>query len=309
MRELIFRPVTIVQILPLRMKIAIHGRTFSESARPFIQAMFNELRNRRVEIQLFEPFRRFLDSVQVHHFSNHLYNTADELFDARLIVSMGGDGTLLEAVSLVGAREIAVIGINVGRLGFLATVPPERIDDMITSLEEGKYRIDERSMLVMETETDIFDGQNFGLNDFTITKTDTSSMITVHSYLNGEFLNSYWADGLIVSTPTGSTGYSLSCGGPVLVPHSQNFILTPVSPHNLNVRPLIVEDTSVLSFEVKSRSNNFMVSLDARSRVVDASVKLTIRKAPFSARLVKMLDDDFFNTLRSKLSWGLDMRN
>ncbi len=291
------------------MKIAVHGRTFSESARPFIQAMFNDLRERNSEVQIFEPFRHFLDSMQVLHFSEKMYNSADELFDARLVVSMGGDGTLLEAVSLVGARQIPVVGINVGRLGFLATVPPERIPDMISALEEFKFRIDERSMVIIESDVDLFDGLNFGLNDFTITKTDTSSMITVHAYLNDEFLNSYWADGLIVSTPTGSTGYSLSCGGPVLVPHSQNFILTPVSPHNLNVRPLVVEDTSVLSFEVKSRSNNFMVSLDARSRVVDSSVRFTVRKAPFVARLIKMLDDDFFNTLRSKLSWGLDMRN
>jgi NAD+ kinase len=291
------------------MKIAVHGRNFSESARPFIQGMFDELRDRPIEVQLFEPFRHFLDIMQVRHYSTLTYRSSTDLYDARLVVSLGGDGTLLETVSLVGARQIAVIGINVGRLGFLATVPPERIADMITALEDGKYRIDERSMLVLESDTDIFDGQNFGLNDFTITKTDTSSMITVHSYLNGEFLNSYWADGLIVSTPTGSTGYSLSCGGPVLVPHSQNFILTPVSPHNLNVRPLVVEDTSVLSFEVKSRSNSFLVSLDARSHVVDASVRLTARKAPFAARLVKMLDDNFFDTLRNKLSWGLDMRN
>jgi NAD+ kinase len=291
------------------MKIAVHGRSFSESARPFIQGMFDELRERPIEVQLFAPFRHFLDIMQVRHYSTQTYSSATDLYDARLVVSLGGDGTLLETVSLVGARQIAVIGINVGRLGFLATVPPERIADMITALEDGKYRIDERSMLVLESDTDIFDGQNFGLNDFTITKTDTSSMITVHSYLNGDFLNSYWADGLIVSTPTGSTGYSLSCGGPVLVPHSQNFILTPVSPHNLNVRPLVVEDTSVMSFEVKSRSNSFLVSLDARSHVVDVSVKLTVRKAPFAARLVKMLDDNFFDTLRNKLSWGLDMRN
>jgi NAD+ kinase len=290
------------------MKIAVHGRTFTESARPFIQGMFNELRDRDIQVQVYAPFRLFLDSMQVPHYTDQVYTSAEDLFDARLIVSLGGDGTLLETVSLVGPRQIAVIGINVGRLGFLATVPPERIADMITALEEGRYKIDERSMLLIEN-VDLFEGQNFGLNDFTITKTDTSSMITVHSYLNGEFLNSYWADGLIVSTPTGSTGYSLSCGGPVLVPHSQNFILTPVSPHNLNVRPLVVEDTSVLSFEVISRSNSFLVSLDARSRVVDTSLRLTVQKASFSARLIKMLDDNFFNTLRNKLSWGLDMRN
>lgn len=180
---------------------------------------------------------------------------------------------------------------------------------MIAALENSQFRIDERTLVEVESNIDLFDGLNFGLNDFTITKTDTSSMITVHTYLNEEFLNSYWADGLIVSTPTGSTGYSLSCGGPVLMPHSQNFIVTPISPHNLNVRPLVVEDTAVIRLEVKSRSSNFLVSLDARSRIVDENTQLLVRKAGFVARLIKMKDDSFLNTLRSKLSWGLDMRN
>lgn len=291
------------------MKIAIHGRNFNESARPFIENMFNELSRRKVEVQLSKPFRTFLDQNGIAHYSELVYEKPDQLFDARLIVSMGGDGTLLETISHVGKRQIPAIGINVGRLGFLATVPPERITDMIQALENSQYRIDERTLVEIESNIDLFDGQNFGLNDFTITKTDTSSMITVHTYLNDEFLNSYWADGLIISTPTGSTGYSLSCGGPVLVPHSQNFIITPISPHNLNVRPLVVEDTAIIRLEVKSRSNNFLVSLDARSRVVDENTLLTVRKANFIARLIKMHDDSFLNTLRSKLSWGLDMRN
>ncbi|WAC11099.1 NAD kinase [Dyadobacter pollutisoli] len=291
------------------MKIAIHGRNFNESARPFIENMFNELSRRKVEVQLSRPFRIFLDQTGIAHFSTLVYEKPEELFDARLVVSMGGDGTLLETITHVGKRQIPAIGINVGRLGFLATVSPERIADMITALETSQFRIDERTLVAIDSNIDLFDGLNFGLNDFTITKTDTSSMITVHTYLNGEFLNSYWADGLIVSTPTGSTGYSLSCGGPVLVPHSQNFIITPISPHNLNVRPLVVEDTAVIKLEVKSRSNNFLVSLDARSRVVDENTQLTVRKADFTAKLIKMLDDSFLNTLRSKLSWGLDMRN
>ncbi|TLV00030.1 NAD kinase [Dyadobacter luticola] len=291
------------------MKIAIHGRNFNESARPFIENMFNELRTRKIEVQLSRPFRTFLDQTGISHYSHLVYEKPEELFDARLVVSMGGDGTLLETISHVGKRQIPAIGINVGRLGFLATVSPERIADMIAALESSQFRIDERTLVSIESNIDLFDGLNFGLNDFTITKTDTSSMITVHTYLNQEFLNSYWADGLIVSTPTGSTGYSLSCGGPVLVPHSQNFIITPISPHNLNVRPLVVEDTAVIRLEVKSRSNNFLVSLDARSRVVDENTQLTVRKADFTARLIKMKDDSFLNTLRSKLSWGLDMRN
>lgn len=211
---------------------------------------------------------------------------------------------------MVGPKQIPVIGVNVGRLGFLATVAPERIRDMIKALESGNYRIETRTILEAEAnQKDIFNGVNFALNDIAITKTETSSMITVHSYLNGQFLNSYWADGLIVSTPTGSTGYSLSCGGPVLVPNSKNLIVTPVSPHNLNVRPLVVEDSAVLTLEVNSRSNNFLLSLDSRSGIVDVSTRLTVRKANFVARLIKMQDENFFDTLRSKLNWGLDMRN
>ena len=291
------------------MKIAIHGRNFNESARPYIESMFGELARRKIDVQLSATFRSFLDEQNIQHCSHMVYGCPDELCDARLVVSMGGDGTLLETISHVGKRRIPVIGINVGRLGFLATVSPERISDMIEALENNQYKIDERTLVKVESNIDLFEGRNFGLNDFTITKTDTASMITVHTYLNDEFLNSYWADGLIISTPTGSTGYSLSCGGPVLVPHSQNFIITPVSPHNLNVRPLVVEDSSVIRLEVKSRSNNFLVSMDSRSRVVDEVTELTVSKADFTARLIKMRDDSFLDTLRSKLSWGLDMRN
>jgi len=291
------------------MKIAIHGRNFNESARPYIESMFNELARRKIDVQLSATFRSFLDEQNIQHSSQMVYGTPDELCDARLVVSMGGDGTLLETISHVGKRRIPVIGINVGRLGFLATVSPERISDLIEALENNQYKIDERTLVKVESNIDLFEGRNFGLNDFTITKTDTASMITIHTYLNDEFLNSYWADGLIISTPTGSTGYSLSCGGPVLVPHSQNFIITPVSPHNLNVRPLVVEDSSIIRLEVKSRSNNFLVSMDSRSRVVDVVTELTVSKADFTARLIKMREDSFLDTLRSKLSWGLDMRN
>lgn len=291
------------------MKIAIHGRNFNEPARPYIESMFNELNSRKIDVQLSAAFRSFLDKQGIQHYASMVYDYPDELCDARLVVSMGGDGTLLETIAHVGKRRIPVIGINVGRLGFLATVSPERISDMIEALENNQYKIDERTLVKVDSNIDLFDGRNFGLNDFTITKTDTASMITVHTYLNDEFLNSYWADGLIISTPTGSTGYSLSCGGPVLVPHSQNFIITPVSPHNLNVRPLVVEDSSVIRLEVKSRSNNFLVSMDSRSRVVDEVTELTVSKADFTARLIKMRDDSFLDTLRSKLSWGLDMRN
>lgn len=291
------------------MKIAIHGRNFTEAARPFIQTMFNELARQNHSVQLSTIYRGILDSIGVEHGVEQGYDTEQNLFDADFIFSLGGDGTLLEAVTHVGKRETPIVGINVGRLGFLATIPPSGIPSMLQRIEEGNFSLDKRSLVSLESDNKLFGDLNFGLNDITITKTDTSSMITVHSYMNEEFLNSYWADGLIVSTPTGSTGYSLSCGGPVLVPHSKNFIVTPISPHNLNVRPMVVEDSCVLKFEISSRSGSFLVALDARSLVVEDAAQLTVRKADFQAQLVKMPEDTFFNTLRSKLSWGLDMRN
>jgi len=291
------------------MKLAIHGRNFADAARPFIQQMFDELARQQVEVQLSQTYRTFLDTVGVAHYSTQTYTSHRDLGEADFALSLGGDGTLLEVVTQVGPRLTPIVGINVGRLGFLATVNPDAISAMIQSLFAGKYNLDERSLIALQSDEDLFDGVPFGLNDVTITKTETSSMITVHTYLDGEFLNSYWADGLIVSTPSGSTGYSLSCGGPVLLPHTANFIITPVSPHNLNVRPMVVPDSSLLSFEVESRSNTFLVSVDSRFRTVDLSTRLSVRKEAFPARLVKLEGDNFLDTLRSKLNWGWDIRN
>ncbi|MFN8357151.1 MAG: NAD kinase [Spirosomataceae bacterium] len=291
------------------MKIAIHGRQFNEQAKPFIQAMFDELARRHVEVQLSASYFEMLRDGGVKHPYNGTYTNCQELNATDFIFSLGGDGTLLDTVTQVGPKEIPILGVNIGRLGFLATVAPSELVETLAILFEGDYVIDERSLVHLEAERDLFDGLNFGLNECTITKTDTSSMIVVHTHINGEFLNSYWADGLLVSTPTGSTGYCLSVGGPVMLPHSQSFVVAPISPHNLNVRPMIVEDTSVITMEVESRSRSFLVSLDSRSRIVEGSLPITIRKENFKARLVKMPDDRFLNTLRNKLNWGLDIRN
>jgi NAD+ kinase len=291
------------------MKIAIHGRNFSEQTRPFVQSMFDTLAARGIEVQLSATYRQFLDEAGLTHNSHLTYSQPAEIFEADFAFSLGGDGTLLDVVSHVGPREIPIVGINIGRLGFLATVSPGGIQYMLHALMHQKYTIDERSLVSVEAEADPFEGIPFGLNDFTITRTQSSSMITVHTYLDGEFLNSYWADGLIISTPSGSTGYSLSCGGPVLLPHTNNFIITPISPHNLNVRPMIIMDTCKLSFEVESRSGNFLIALDSRSKTVDVATKLQVQREQFSAKLVKLSDDNFLNTLRSKLNWGFDVRN
>jgi NAD+ kinase len=210
---------------------------------------------------------------------------------------------------MVGNAEIPILGINTGRLGFLATTPKEKIEQALTDLLNRNYKIDARTLIKMESNRPIFQDIDFALNEFGILKTDSSSMITVHTYVDGDYLNSYWADGLIVATPTGSTGYSLSCGGPIVLPHSNNFIITPVSAHNLNVRPLIVSDQSEITFKIESRSNKFLVSLDSKSESVDNDVKLTVRKEDFQAKLVTFSYSNYFDTLRQKLNWGLDLRN
>ncbi len=291
------------------MKIAIHGRNFPEQARPYIQSMFDELAKRQAEVILSQEYREFLDAANVAHYSTETYSVADGVIEADFIFSLGGDGTLLDAVTHVGDRQIPIVGINIGRLGFLATVAPNTIRLMIDALYTEQFTLDERTLVSVRSSQDIFGHLPFGLNDFTITRTQTSSMITVHAYLNGEFLNSYWADGLIVCTPSGSTGYSLSCGGPVLLPQTNNFIITPISPHNLNVRPMVVMDTCQLSFEVESRSGNFLAALDSRSFTVETSVRISLQKESFKARLVKLSEGGFLNTLRSKLNWGWDIRN
>jgi NAD+ kinase len=226
-----------------------------------------------------------------------------------VVLSLGGDGTLLETVTLVRDRGIPVLGINLGRLGFLASVSKNEIYYAVDELIKGAYKLDKRNLLYLECEEKFFGEVNFALNDFVIHKNDTSSMITIHAFINGEFLNSYWGDGLIISTPTGSTGYSLSCGGPILFPQSDSFVVTPVSPHNLNVRPIIISDKSVLSFEVEGRSSSFLLSLDSRSCSVNYDVPMAIRKAPFTINLVQFDSTNYLKTLRTKLSWGVDSRN
>jgi NAD+ kinase len=291
------------------MKIAIHGRPFNDAAKPYIQSMFDELHSREVQMQISAVYNSILNESGINTYCNASYETGNELINADFMLSLGGDGTLLDSLTHIGAKEIPILGINMGRLGFLATVSPENIIVELAMLFQGKFEIENRTLVSIASNIDIFNGINFGLNELGIMKTDTSSMIVIKAYLNNEFLNSYWADGLIVSTPTGSTGYNLSVGGPVVTPGSDIFVISPMSPHNLNVRPLVVSDNSELRFEVESRSNNFLVSLDSRSKVVDDNTIITLKKEKFKARLLKIRGSDFLDTLRSKLNWGLDVRN
>jgi NAD+ kinase len=291
------------------MKVAVYGRIFKPEVAPFIQEMFHELENQGVQIVIFGVFKAFLDHHIVYKNTPTIFENKLDLIDVDAIISIGGDGTLLETVTYVGDLEKPILGINIGRLGFLATISKNDIIKAVKSFVNGYYSVDERHLVSVESETNIFGEANFGLNEFAILKRDTSSMIIVHTYIDGEFLNSYWADGLIISTPTGSTGYSLSCGGPVVLPHSNSFIISPVCPHNLNVRPLIVSAESVLSFEVEGRSKTFLASLDSRSKILDCSVQIAVKKADFKVKLVNIEGSNFLKTLREKLNWGFDVRN
>jgi NAD+ kinase len=225
------------------------------------------------------------------------------------VCSIGGDGTILEAVSFSAQRGIPVAGVHTGRLGFLATISYGGLEDLVRRIKAGDYILEERSLVQLVDERNLFDGRNFALNEVAIMKRDTGSMITVHTFLNGKYLNSYWADGLIISTPTGSTGYSLSCGGPIVLPHSDSFIITPVSPHNLNVRPLVIPDSAVITCTVEGRGKKALLSLDTRSRAIDMDSSFSVRKETFSAKLLRLPQDDFTDTLRNKLYWGADLRN
>ena len=225
------------------------------------------------------------------------------------MLSLGGDGTLLESVTITGSLQHPILGINTGRLGFLTSTPDKNIDDILDHLYKKEYDIDERTLIRLDADPNPFGALNYALNEFAIMKSDSSSMITIHSYIDNHYLNSYWADGLVVSTPTGSTGYSLSCGGPVVVPRSKNFIITPVSVHNLSVRPIVISDESTISFETESRSGQFLVSLDSRSKTFGKKQRLTVTRESFTSKLIKFRDYNYFDTLRQKLNWGLDVRN
>ncbi len=293
------------------MKIGVYGKqVLNEESIDFVHFIIDLLRNKGVEVFIHEAFMDVIRKGKLVKSKAHSFSEKDEVvgtFD--FMLSLGGDGTLLETVTIIRDKGIPIIGINLGRLGFLASVSKNDIYYAIDELLKGSFGIDKRSLLYLESEEPLFGDLNFGLNDFVIHKNDTSSMITVHAFINGEFLNSYWGDGLIISTPTGSTGYSLSCGGPILFPQSGSFAVTPVSPHNLNVRPIIISDESVLSFEVEGRSSSFLVSMDSRSTSVNYDVQMAIRRAPFSVNLVKLNNSNYLKTLRSKLNWGVDVRN
>jgi NAD+ kinase len=274
---------------------------------PYVDLLLEILTNKGCRVLISNQFyeqNRLKCSLSL----DSVFHTATE-DDIDILLSLGGDGTMLDSTALVGQSNIPILGINMGKLGFLATIAKDHIAQALDKLFSKEFEIERRTLIQLRTEVDYFDGSGFALNEFSILRRETQSMITVKAFLNGEHLNTYWADGIMVATPTGSTGYSLSCGGPIVLPQANNFIITPVSPHNLNVRPLIVPDISELTFEVYARDRNFLISLDTRSRSIEGDVTFHISKAQFEAQLIRISGYNFVQTLKNKLSWGLDKRN
>jgi NAD+ kinase len=293
------------------MQIVVYGKQYKEKDLPHIQAVFDALYEQGVNTYVYTPY---LQDIESHITFPGPYAPFDNYRDFLVhridfVIVLGGDGTMLNAVTLVRDANVPLLGINLGRLGFLANIEQAGIRAAVGKLVSGQYRIDSRTTLYLESHPTLFADMPFALNDCTLLKRDTSSMITIHAFLNGDHLNTYWADGIILATPTGSTGYSLSCGGPVIFPDSANFVLTPVAPHNLNVRPIVISDDSVISFEIEGRADNFICTLDSRFELITAQHQLAVRRNSFSVQLVLLENDSFLQTIRQKLAWGVDARN
>ncbi len=291
------------------MRIGIHGKDLQNKSSRFLIKVLDALQQRQVETWVSDKFLKLVKPDKLASYKLKSFDHDANLRNLDFFLSLGGDGTMLESVTYIGKAEVPILGINTGRLGFLATNSRDDFEAAIESLVNGNYTIDTRSLLKLISSPKLFGTLNFALNDFTIIKKDTSAMITVHVYVDGQLLNSYWADGIIVSTPTGSTGYSLSCGGPLVYPESESLIITPVSPHNLGTRPIVISDRSEITFQIEGRSKKYLVSLDSRFETIDESVKLKIKKERFHVKLVQLEGQHYFQTLRQKLNWGLDIRN
>ncbi len=292
------------------MRVAIYGRRPDEAKVPYIRLLLHELAIRQADVVVFKQFKRELQKEipeleKCPSFSNH----KDIAGKIDFMISIGGDGTLLDTVTLIRDSGTPVLGINIGRLGFLSSIGKEEISHALNCLVEGRFTIDKRSMVHLDDNGNLFGEVNYALNEFTIHKRESTSMIRINTFINDDFLTSYWADGLIVATPTGSTAYSLSCGGPIILPESKSFVITPVAPHNLSMRPIVIPDHSVVSFEPESRQGRFYCTLDSRQEEVKSNLRLTVRKEDFHFNLIRLPESNFLQTLRNKLLWGYDKRN
>lgn len=294
------------------MRFAIYSKVFKPKDKPYVQEMFDALRQLHITPIVHQPyFEQLKEHIQLSSDFIACFQTHEDIksHPPDMMITLGGDGTILSVLTLIKDLNLPIAGINLGRLGFLTGIDKNAITKAMQCLKDKNYRINQRTLITLASDPPIFQHMNFALNDCTILKRDNSSMIIVHTYLDGVFLNSYWADGLIISTPTGSTGYSLSCGGPILHPNSGNFVITPVAPHNLTMRPIVISDNKEISFEIEGRGTHFLCTLDSRFEVITAQHKLIVKKANFKINLVSLFEGNFLTTLRNKLGWGLDSRN
>ncbi len=292
------------------MKAAIYSRIFDAEHKEEVQLFFDELEQQQIEPVIYQPFyEQIRTDIRIPAETKTFQLSEDLTEEIEFIISLGGDGTLLDTITLVRDKKISIMGINFGRLGFLASIGRNEVKSAVKAIARRTYVNDSRTLIHVDADMPLFGNIPYAMNEFSIHKQDVASMIKIHTYLNGEFLNSYWADGLIVATPTGSTGYSLSCNGPVVFPDSGSFVITPVAPHNLNVRPIVVPDTNIISFEVESRTDKIICALDSRREIVHKNVTLAVKKEDFRINLVRLSENNFLQTLRNKLTWGLDKRN
>ena len=292
------------------MKVAIYSRGLDAEQEVQLLTLLEELTRFHIEICMHKSLVGPHSAVSMLPVDYTIFSQHAELgSDINCIISLGGDGTLLDAATLVREKQIPIMGINFGRLGFLAGISKEELAAAVEALAHGTFVTEKRTMLHLNSNIPLFGDTPFALNELVIHKRDISPMIKIQTYLNGEFLNSYWADGLIVSTPTGSTGYNMSCNGPIIFPDSGSFVITPIAPHNLNVRSIVIPDNNIISFEVEGRSDEFICTMDARREIVEKDVQLAVKKEDFPVILIGLNENSFMSTLRKKLAWGLDTRN
>ena len=292
------------------MRIALFGTPCSEQFTKYIQHLVNRLESKNTTLLIYEDYLSFLEGKVKFQNPPEAFDSHESLKqNTDFLFSIGGDGTLLGAVTLVRNSNIPILGINTGRLGFISSISIDQLEAAVNDVLKKEYEIKKRTLLCLETKNKLFGDVNYALNEVAVVKKDTSSMIRIDAFLDDEFLNSYWADGLVIATPTGSTGYSLSCGGPIIIPGSENIVITPIAPHNLNVRPIVLTDQSKIKLRVVDRDQLALVSLDSRFRAFDSSIDLVIKKADFNINLVEPQSNSFISTIRSKLMWGIDKRN
>jgi len=290
------------------MLIALYNRVFDEDDVDLMEHLLDALKDRNMTAVIFEGMIEPLKKFNILPENFEIFSREKELTDnIKCLLSLGGDGTILDTVTYIKDKNIPVLGINLGRLGFLSGTPSDEMEHALDAIQTDNFVHDKRSLIHLDSSQPLFDDP-FALNEFSI-KSNSSTLLVIHTYINGEFLCSYWADGIIVSTPTGSTGYSLSCGGPIIFPQAGNFVITPVAPHNLNVRPVVISQENIVSFEIEGRVKQFMCTLDSRSKTITQDVSLAVRKEKFGINLIRLEGQNFLQTLRSKMFWGIDRRN